>query len=117
MFTEGASNARSSTRRVRYVHMVGARRRAYIRLEHVDEELEAVVARQIRSVQHEVRLLRLLVHAVDASEAAQLAVARAPVEALHVALLAHRQRRVHEHLEELEASRVVHCARPFSVLN
>ena len=97
--------------------MVRKRRRAYVRLEHVDEEFEAVVAREVRRVQHEVRFLRLLVHAVHASEAAQLAIARAPVEALHVALLAHRQRRVHEHLEELETSCVVHSARPLAVLS
>ena len=57
---------------------------------------------------------RRLVGVVDAGEPGELPGARLGVEALGVALLAHLDRRVDEHLEEHEAGRVVQRAGVFA---
>src|SRR6185369_1597925 len=67
----------------------------------LDHLIGRLLGAAVHRVDTQLRFLRCLVRRIDASEVGELAAARLPVQALHVALLGHLERRVDVDLDEL----------------
>jgi hypothetical protein len=80
-------------------------------LELPDEQVNRRLERQIAHTQLDLGALWRLVRVVDTGELADLAATSAGIEPLRIAPLALRERRVHVHLEEEDAVRLVQLAR------
>src|ERR1700742_584331 len=85
------------------------------RLEQVDHPLRLLFDRVVGG-EPQVGVHRRLIRAVDAGELGDLARARLCVQPLRVTLLAFLDRRVTEHLDEVEAGIGVHFTSKFTLL-
>src|SRR5205807_9590876 len=77
--------------------------------EQLEHPLDLAFDARATGAEHEIGLVRRLIRRAHSGEAGELAGPSARIEALRVALLAHLQRRVDEHLDEVQLIAGVQC--------